>query len=172
MIKNEPWTTGLRTYFVSGRKSDQESTTETTVWLDETLPSMSVTLVGGGATAVTFAAASSTSGASSSKKKANSMPSILDDMAAADSGSSHSGGGGGSSSSSSSSDISNCRDKPLRMTRSVSQERKKRLYRTQRSQQDELSPLSAAGPCSTELRRCSFAVTGWFSFRSDMSCPI
>ena len=89
MIKNEPWTTGLRTYFVSGRKSDQESTTETTVWLDETLPSMSVTLVGGGATAVTFAAASSTSGASSSKKKANSMPSILDDMAAADSGSSH-----------------------------------------------------------------------------------
>ena len=113
---------GSKTYFILGRKSDQESTAETTMWMED---SMLTTVVNSSTAAVTFVGNNSSA---SSYKKANSLPSILDEMAnsCSDSGSSH-----------------GPQETPLRTTRSVSQDRKRKLYHQQRSQQDELSPLSA-----------------------------
>ena len=59
-----------------------------------------------------------------STKKANSLPSILDEV--------------GNDTDSN----STRQETPLRTARSVSQDRKRKLYNQQRSQQDEISPLS------------------------------
>ena len=127
--------TGLETYFILGRKSDQESTAETTVWLDEVNVAPSTPVV------MTI---NSSNGSSSQNKKANSLPSILDEMAnSTSSNCNHSGPNGNCSSNCSSrSSHRDVQETPLRTTRSVSQDRKKRLFHQQKSQQDELAALS------------------------------
>ena len=119
---------GLKTYFILGRKSDlngEETITAelTSLWLDESAPDFS------GDEDTTQLNHSNKNSNSSSSKKACSMPSILDEVA-------HTENNG------------NLQETPpLRTTRSVSQDRKKRhlYYNQQRSHQDELSPLSPTG---------------------------
>ena len=107
---------GLNTYFILARKCDEEMTTELhSMWIGDSEVSNVSQSIG---TPLTKAS-------SINSKKANSLPSILDEMANSGSDSN-----------------SNLQEAPLRTTRSVSQDRKKKLYHQQRSQQDELSPLS------------------------------
>jgi len=118
---------GLKTYFVLGRKSDltaEDTTTAelTSLWLDE------VTHIDSDDTTQQLSNDSLVKNSNSSKK-ACSMPSILDEVA-------HSTGDNNG----------NLQENaPLRTTRSVSQDRRKRqlYYNQQRSHQDELSPLSS-----------------------------
>lgn len=120
---------GLKTYFVLGRKSDlnaEDTTTAelTSMWLDEAAH------IDSDYTAQQLSNDSPVKNCnSSSNKKACSMPSILDEVA-------HSTGDNNG----------NLQENaPLRTTRSVSQDRRKRqlYYNQQRSHQDELSPLSS-----------------------------
>ena len=152
------WFAGLKTYFVLGRKSDQ-STEDTataefaTMWLDETDPTISLPC----GSSVTTVPIGGSNVNTNNSKKANSLPSILDILDEV-------------TSSDSNCNLP-CDSAPLRTSRSVSQDRKKKNihYHAQRSQQDELAPLSAGnwqllsitrliirliiiGPMSVELR--------------------
>jgi len=116
---------GLKTYFILGRKSDlngEESTAGglTTMWLDEVESETASQLQ------IVSHKNAPGSNCGSTSKKACSMPSILDEVA--------------------NSSDSNSNLQEARTTRSVSQDRKKRnVYHAQRSQQDELTPLSFTG---------------------------
>ena len=116
------YNTGLKTYFILGRKCDQESRTAelNSVWMEESVAAPISQPVG-----ISLVKNSAGGGNSNNNKKANSLPSILDEMANSGSDSN-----------------SNLQETPLRTTRSVSQDRKKKFLYQQRSQNDELSPLS------------------------------
>lgn len=116
-----------------GRKNkiniEDSATAEfTAMWLDETDPTISLPCE------VTVPSLVPISGnnVNANSKKANSLPSILDILDEV------------ATSSDSNSNMP-CESAPLRSSRSVSQDRKKKNihYHAQRSQQDELSPLSA-----------------------------
>lgn len=124
----------MKTYFVLGRKNDlnveDTATAEfSAMWLDETDPTISLPSGSGVPSLVPI---SGNNVNTNNSKKANSLPSILDILDEV-------------ATSSDSNCNMPCDSAPLRSSRSVSQDRKKKNihYHAQRSQQDELSPLSA-----------------------------
>jgi hypothetical protein len=128
-------TIGLKTYFVLGRKNDlnvEDTTTAefSALWLDET--DTTISLPSGSGVPSLVPISGNNVNANANSKKANSLPSILDILDEVP------------TSSDSNCNLP-CDSAPLRSSRSVSQDRKKKNihYHAQRSQQDELSPLSA-----------------------------
>lgn len=125
---------GLNTYFILDHRDDMSVEEETktaefsTMWLDETDATLSLP---GGSVIVPINVGSGNHVNSNNSKKANSLPSILDILDEVVNSSD-----------------SNCNlpsdSAPLRTSRSVSQDRRKKNihYHAQRSQQDELAPLS------------------------------
>lgn len=126
---------GLNTYFILDHQNDESVEEETktaefsTMWMDETDATLSLP---GGSVNATINIGSGNHVNTNNSKKANSLPSILDILDEV------------VNSSDSNCNLPPSDSAPLRSSRSVSQDRRKRNihYHAQRSQQDELAPLS------------------------------